>query len=97
MGTISPGSTSSTSSVSGTTNPMQDFLDMLSKATVKDDEDYKSIKIPQFSDGADWDAVGFELELNLEKFWKHQNDMDIVDYLNGKPQHCDQKFIDKAD
>ena len=88
---------SSTPSVSGTTNPMQDFLDMLSKAKIKDDDDYKSIKIPQFSDGSDWDAVVFELEINLEKYWKHQNDLDIVDYLNGIPQYCDQKFIDKAD
>jgi hypothetical protein len=89
---------SSTPLVSGTTaNPMQDFLDMLSKAKIKNDDDYKSIKIPQFSDGSDWDAVVFELEINLEQYWKHQNDLDIVDYLNGIQQHCDQKFIDKAD
>ena len=76
---------------------MDQFLDMLSKAKIRDDEDYKSIKIPQFSDGSDWDAVVFELEINLEKYWKYQNDLDIVDYLNGVVQHCDQKFIDKAD
>ncbi len=68
---------------------------MLSKAKIRDDDDYKSIKIPQFSDGSDWDAAVFELEMNLEKFWKHQNDLDIVDYLNGVNQYCDQKFIDK--
>ena len=96
--TVSPMSGSSTPLVSGTTaNPMQDFLDMLSKAKIKNDDDYKSIKIPQFSDGSDWDAVVFELEINLEQYWKHQNDLDIVDYLNGIQQHCDQKFIDKAD
>ena len=78
-------------------NPMDQFLDLLSKAKIRDDEDYKSIKILQFSDGSDWDAVVFELEMNLKKFWKHQNDLDIVEYLNGKPQYCDQKFIDKAD
>jgi hypothetical protein len=99
---ISPGSSSSVTpstfgSASPALNPMDQFLDMLSKAKIRDDEDYKSIKIPQFSDGTDWDAVVFELEMNLEKFWKHQNDLDIVDYLNGKPQHCDQIFIDKAD
>ncbi len=87
---VSPGSSSNvTPSVSGTTiqalNPMDQFLDMLSKAKIRDDEDYKSIKIPQFSDGADWDAVVFELEMNLEKFWKHQNDLDIVDYLTIYP------------
>ncbi len=80
-------------------NPMDQFMDMLSKASiVRDDEsEYKSIKIPQFSDGEDWDAVVFELEVNLEKFWKHQNEMDIVEYLNGTPQYCDQKLVDKAD
>ena len=60
-----------------TANPMQDFLDMLSKAKIKDDDDYKSIKIPQFSDGTEWDAVVFELEVNLEKYWKHESDLDI--------------------
>ena len=54
---------------SSTTNPMDQFLDMLSKASIKRDDEYeyKSIKIPQFSDGEDWDAVVFELEINLEK------------------------------
>jgi transposase InsO family protein len=78
---------------------MDQLLDMLSKASISRDEekDYKSIKIPQFSDGTEWDAVVFELEVNLEKYWKHQNDLDIVDYLNGISMYCDQKFIDKAD
>jgi hypothetical protein len=82
-----------------TVNPMNQFLDMLSKASIKrdDDSEYKSIKIPQFSDGEDWDAVVFELEVNLERFWKHQNEMDTVGYLNGTPQNCDQIFVDKAD
>ena len=63
-GTASPGSTASTPSVLGTSlNPMQDFLDMLYKAKVKDDDDFKSIKLSQFSDGTEWDAVVFELEL----------------------------------
>ena len=81
------------------TNPMDQLLDMLSKASISRDEekDYKSIKIPQFSDGTEWDAVVFELEVNLEKYWKHQNDLDIVDYLNGIRMYCDRKFIDKAD
>jgi transposase InsO family protein len=81
------------------TNPMDQFFDMLSKASiVRDNEsDYKSLKIPQFSDGTEWDAVVFELEVNLEKYWKHSNDLDIVDYLNGSRIHCDKKFIDKAD
>jgi hypothetical protein len=70
----SPGGSSSivTPSTFGTPspapNPMDQFLDILSKAKIRDDEDYKSIKIPQFSDGSDWDAVVFELEINLEKF-----------------------------
>ena len=72
MGTVSPGSTASTPLELGTSsNSMQDFLDMLSKAKIKDDDDYKSIKIPQFSDGTEWEAVVFELEVNLEKYWKH--------------------------
>jgi hypothetical protein len=76
---------------------MDQFLDMLSKASITKDEetDLKSIKIPQFSDGTDWDAVVFELEVNLEKCWKHQNDLDIVDYLNDKRQYCDQNSLIK--
>ena len=95
-GTGSPGSKFG-SSVSSVTNPMQDFLDMLSKAKIKDDEDYKSVKIPQFSDETEWEAVVFELEINLEKYWKHESDLDIVDYLNGARVYCDQRIIDKAD
>ncbi len=50
-----------------------------------------------FSDGTEWEAVVFELEVNLEKVWKYSSEMDIVDYLQGFTQTCDQKFIDKAD
>ena len=91
-------STPSKSGASSATNPMDQFLDMLQKTSIKRDEDaeYKSIKIPQFSDGTDWEAVVFELEVNLEKVWKYENEMDIVDYLNGT-QYCDQKWMDKAD
>ena len=99
--TSSPISTPSKSGIgaSSTTNPMDQFLDMMQKSSIKRDEDaeYKSIKIPQFSDGTDWEAVVFELEVNLEKVWKYENEMDIVDYLNGITQYCDQKWMDKAD
>ena len=78
---------------------MDQFLDMLQKSSIKRDEEseYKSIKIPQFSDGTEWESVVFELEVNLEKVWKYEHEMDIIDYLNGITQHCDQKWIDKAD
>ncbi len=68
---------------------MDQFLDMLAKSSIIRDEEaeYKSIKIPQFSDGADWEAVVFESEVNLEKVWKYQSEMDIVDYLNGITQN----------
>jgi hypothetical protein len=73
------------------------ILKMLQKASI-DDEDYsESIKIPVFSDGTEWETVVFELEVNLEKVWKYSSGMDIVDYLQGFTQNCDQKFIDKAD
>ena len=54
---------------SSTTDSMDNFLDLLSKATIKKDEEdnYKSLKIPQFSDGTEWEAVVFELEINLDK------------------------------
>jgi hypothetical protein len=80
-------------------NPMDQLLDMLAAASIKRDEDseYKAIKIPQFSDGTDWDSVEFELEVNLEKVWKHQKHMDIVEYLQGIPQNCDKELIEKAD
>jgi hypothetical protein len=101
-GTISPGSSTSTPLVSGASlasNPMDQFLDMLQKSSIKRDEEseYKSIKIPQFSDGTEWEAVVFELEVNLEKVWKYEHEMDIIDYLNGVTPYCDQKWIDKAD
>jgi hypothetical protein len=34
---------------------------------MNDEEDYKSIKLPVFSDGSEWEAVVFELKINLEK------------------------------
>ena len=78
---------------------MDQLLDMLNAASIKRDEDleYKAIKIPQFSDGNEWDSVEFELEVNLEKVWKHQKHMDIVEYLQGIPQKCDPQLIEKAD
>ena len=60
----------------------QAFLKMLQKST-DDEEDYKSIKLPTFSDGSEWEAVVFELKINLEKVWKHSKELDIVDYLEG--------------
>jgi hypothetical protein len=62
-----------------------------------DDEDQKSIKIPVFSDGTDWESVVFELEVNLEKVWKYKSKMDVVEYLQGTPQTCDPKYALKAD
>ena len=70
------------------------FLRMIMK---DDDEDQKSIKIPAFSDGTEWESVVFELEVNLEKVWKYKSKLDIVEYLQGITQFCDQKYIDKAD
>ena len=69
------------------------FLRMI----MKDDDEEKSIKIPAFSDGTEWESVVFELEVNLEKVWKYKSEMDIVEYLQGITQFCDQKCIDKAD
>ena len=65
--------------------------------SVDDEEDYKSIKLPVFSDGSEWEAVVFELKINLEKVWKHSKEMDIVDYLEGIQQHCKIDYIKKAD
>jgi hypothetical protein len=74
------------------------ILKMFQKAGQEDDEDYsKLIKIPVFSDGTEWEAVVFELEVNLEKLWKYSSKMDIVDYLQGVSQTCDIKYIEKAD
>jgi hypothetical protein len=57
-------------------------IDMLMKAKLDDDEsDYKTIKIPLFSDGTEWEEVVFELETNLDRIWKHQKELDIVEYL----------------
>ena len=65
--------------------------------SVDDEEDYKSIKLPVFSDGTEWEAVVFELKINLEKVWKHSKEMDIVDYLEGIQQFCNRDIIKKAD
>ena len=74
------------------------ILKMFQKAGQEDDEDYcKLIKIPVFSDGTEWEAVVFELEVNLEKVWKYSSKMDIVDYLQGVSQTCDIKYIEIAD
>ena len=68
------------------------------KAKLEDYEsDYKAIKIPLFSDGTEWEEVVFELETNLDRIWKHQKELDIVEYLNGTKFYCDQKWFDKAD
>ena len=67
------------------------------KMNLDDDEDYKSIKLPVFSDGSEWEAVVFELKINLEKVWKHSKQMDIIDYLEGIRQVCKPEFITKAD
>ena len=40
------------------------FLKML-KLNMDDAENYKSIKLPVFSDGTEWEAVVFELKINL--------------------------------
>ena len=72
------------------------FLKML-KTNLDDDDDYKSIKLPVFSDGSEWEAVVFELKINLEKVWKHSKQMDIVDYLEEIQQVCKPEFIKKAD
>jgi hypothetical protein len=33
----------------------------------------------------------------LDKVWKHKDELDIVEYLNGVRQSCAKEFIDKAD
>ena len=72
------------------------FMKMF-KNSLDDEEDYKSIKLPVFSDGSEWEAVVFELKINLEKVWKHSKEMDIVDYLDGIQQFCNKDIIKKAD
>jgi transposase InsO family protein len=74
---------------------MAQFMEMIAKASMKD-EDSKTIKIPPFSDGTDWESVVFELECGLEKYWKH-DDLDIVDYLQGIKPNCAPELIAKAD
>jgi hypothetical protein len=71
------------------------FVKMLTRGF--DGEDEKAFKIPTFSDGTDWEAVVFELEINLEKFWTHKSELDIIEYLNGSPMICDDSYIKKAD
>ena len=98
----SPQGSSSAIANGGKTDPEileKAILKMFQKAGQEDDdEDYsKLIKIPVFSDGTEWEAVVFELEVNLEKVWKYSSKMDIVDYLQGAPQRCDSKYIEKAD
>ena len=46
------------------------FMKMLIQKSTDDEEDYKSIKLPTFSDGSEWEAVVFELKINLEKVSK---------------------------
>jgi hypothetical protein len=36
------------------------------KKSLDDEEDYKFIKLPVFSDGSEWEAVVFELKIKLE-------------------------------
>jgi hypothetical protein len=60
------------SSTAGSYQIDKAVIELLMKAKLEDDEkDYKSIKIPLFSDGTEWEEVVFELEVNLEKIWKH--------------------------
>ena len=80
-GTGSRSPTTSPSSRKGK-SPMTQFMEMLSKANLKD-EDSKTIKIPPFSDGTEWDSVVFELECGLEKYWKH-DDLDIVECISPR-------------
>ena len=77
---------------------MEEFMDILSRISIKNgaDDASKLIKIPQFSDGSEWEAVVFELKINLEKHWKHV-ELDIQEYLEGDDQGCDRKLIEKAD
>ena len=61
------------------------------------EEDYKSIKLPTFSDGSEWEAVVFELKINLEKVWKHSKELDIVEYLEGNQKSRKIEFNKMAD
>ena len=71
------------SSVLPPANPFEKAILKMLKMNLDDDEDYKSIKLSVFSDGSEWEAVVFELKINLEKVWKHSKQMDIIDYLEG--------------
>ena len=73
------------------------FMKLLLQRGKEEEEDYKSIKLPTFSDGSEWEAVVFELKINLEKVWKHSKELDIVEYLEGNQQFRKIEFIKKAD
>ena len=77
---------------------LEEFMEVLSRISIKNgaDDSSKLIKIPQFSDGSEWEAVVFELKINLEKHWQHV-ELDIQEYLEGDDQGCDRKLIEKAD
>ena len=92
------GSSSSTPKDQTQNKQMEEFMDILSRISIKNgaDDASKLIKIPQFSDGSEWEAVVFELKINLEKHWKHV-ELDIQEYLEGDDQGCDRKLIEKAD
>ena len=92
----SPGSSSAIPSANPNAHFDKAFLKML-RMNMDDEEDYKSIKLPLFSDGSEWEAVVFELKINLEKVWKHNKQMDIVEYLEGVQQVCKSDYIKKAD
>ncbi len=75
---------------------LEEFMEVLSRISIKNgaDDASKVIKIPQFSDGSEWEAVVFELKINLEKHWQHV-ELDIQEYLEGDDQGCDRKLIEK--
>ena len=59
---VSPLGASTGSPTTDTKKLEKAFLRMIMK---DEDEDQKSIKIPAFSDGTEWESVVFELEVNL--------------------------------
>jgi hypothetical protein len=52
---------------------LEEFMEVLCRISIKNgaDDASKLIKIPQFSDGSEWEAFVFELKINLEKHWHH--------------------------
>ncbi len=71
---------SGASTGSPTPDAKKKFEKAILRMIMKDeDEDQKSIKIPAFSDGTEWESVEFELEVNLEKVWKYKIKLDIVE------------------